>query len=273
MANIIDGKQIANELCAVIKDDCARSSFSAPLKCRPTLAIMRIGNNPASDVYVRNKMAKAAELGIACLCAHYPENRLSEAKVKMRDWAEDPKVNGIILQLPAPGHEQLAFLIPSAKDVDGFFPDSQFSPCTPKGIIHLLHRVQSDLSGLHAVVVGRSEIVGRPLAQMLLDANCTVTVCHSKTTNLGLHTRGADILIAAAGKPSLITADMVKPGAIVIDVGINRVDGKLTGDVDFEKVKDVAGWITPVPGGVGPMTVASLMENVCLAWRRQNGKE
>lgn len=270
-AQIIDGKQIAAKLCEAIKDNISATKTS------PTLAIMRVGDDPAGDVYVRNKMNKAGELGINCLYAHYSAQDHLSAWGTMSRWANDASVHGIILQLPAPGCEGLAeAYIPLEKDVDGFLPGSPFSPCTPKGIMTMLHAVHdeigTDLAGKHAVVVGRSEIVGRPIAKMLLDEDCTVTVCHSKTSDLGEFTKEADILVVATGKPGLITGEMVREGAIVIDVGMNRVDGKLVGDVDFESVSQVAVWITPVPGGVGPMTVASLMENVWLAWRMQQGK-
>ena len=274
-AKIIDGKSIAQSVEAVT---CSKNkaSFSIlsdsfqPATMHPTLAIMSIGNDAASEVYIRNKMQACARNGIGCLTCHYPSDRIELAADMLCRWADDPDVHGIILQLPAPQSEELIDLIPAIKDVDGFKPDSPFTPCTAAGIMRLILDCDSNTSGKNAVVVGRSTIVGRPISKLLLDANCTVTTCHSKTVDLASHTKNADILVVAAGVPRLITADMVKPGAIVIDVGINRVDGKLVGDVDFDAVKEVAGWITPVPGGVGPMTVAMLMANVCQAYRLQN---
>ena len=213
-------------------------------------------------------MNKCAEVGITCLTASIPESNPQQAYDVLWAWAQDPAVDGIIIQRPS-SFENLQHLIPPFKDVDGAMIDAEFDPCTPRGIMHLLHSTNIDLAGKHAVVVGRSDTVGRPMAQMLLDADCTVTTCHSQTENLALHTSMADILICAAGKPNLITANMVKPGAIVVDVGINRVPDPtqpdktmLVGDVDYPLVKDVASWITPVPGGVGPMTVAVLLDNV-----------
>lgn len=261
MAKILDGKIISENILHGLK---IKHLFT------PTLAIMSVGDDPASEVYVRNKMRAANAVGIATHIVHLPNHvEPDKARDIILGWAKDDTVNGIIVQLPCK-IENLEFGIPLRKDVDGFKKGTPFMPCTPKGIMTLLQATDVSLTGKHAVVVGRSEIVGKPMARLLLDQNCTVTVCHSKTVSLAEHTRQADILIVAVGKPNLITADMVKPGAIVIDVGINRVDGNLVGDVDFESVKEVAGWITPVPGGVGPMTVAMLMDNVYAAWRMQN---
>lgn len=246
-----------------------------PPEHRPTLAILSSDKDPASRVYVRNKMNKCAEVGITCLTASVPEHNAKQACNILNAWANDDTVDGIIIQRPS-AFEKFQHLIPSAKDVDGAMIDAEFDPCTPRGIMHLLHSTNVDIAGMHAVVVGRSDTVGKPMAQMLLDADCTVTTCHSQTQELTVHTKMADILISAVGKPNLITADMVKPGAIVVDVGINHVPDpanpgktKLVGDVDFELVKEVAGWITPVPGGVGPMTVAALLDNV---WRAHKEK-
>lgn len=276
-ATIIDGKaaaSLANSVyCSKARGgyELFSDKFTEP-EYRPTLAIMSIGDDPASEVYVRNKMRACKENGIGCVVCNIPKHNVEYAAETMQRWANDPDINGIILQLPAPFADDLVELIPAEKDVDGFKPDSPFTPCTPAGIISLIQDCKYDIAGANAVVVGRSDIVGRPVADLLLHKNCTVTVCHSKTVDLASHTKRADILVVAAGVPNLITGDMIKPGAIVIDVGINRVNGKLVGDVDFESAKEVAGWITPVPGGVGPMTVAMLLKNVCEAYKRQHTK-
>lgn len=239
-----------------------------PPKYKPTLAILTSDQDPASRIYVRNKMNKCAEVGIACLTASVPADDMDKAYGILSQWAKDESVDGIIIQRPS-AFEKLAYVIPASKDVDGFMIDAEFDPCTPRGVMHLLHSTNVDLAGKHAVVVGRSDTVGKPMAQMLLEADCTVTTCHSQTEDLASHTRMADILVVAAGKPNLITASMVKPGAIVVDVGINRIPDpenpgktKIVGDVDYALVKDVAGWITSIPGGVGPMTIAVLLDNV-----------
>ncbi|MBR0319561.1 MAG: bifunctional methylenetetrahydrofolate dehydrogenase/methenyltetrahydrofolate cyclohydrolase FolD [Clostridia bacterium] len=240
-----------------------------------TLSVVLVGDDPASQTYVRNKQLACEKLGILGSTVLLPgtisqqelENRLDEL-------CADEKTDGVLLQLPLPKglDEKRALMhIPPEKDVDGFHTYNQgalFSgadgvvACTPKGVMHMLKSYGVPLSGKHAVVVGRSNIVGKPAALLLLQENCTVTVCHSRTEDLPSFTRQADILVAAVGKAKMITADMVKEGAAVVDVGINRVDGKLCGDVDFESVREKAGWISPVPGGVGKMTVAMLMENV-----------
>lgn len=257
MAKILDGKKLSEEILR---------SMSQNHKTSATLAILSVGDDPASEVYVRNKLRACNEVGIAYRTAHLPNNAHPVVALQIvENWANDPDVNGIIVQLPCE-IEGITDAIPLDKDVDGFRPGSRFTPCTPKGILRLLHETGESLTGKHAVIVGRSEIVGKPMAKLLTDMDCTVTLCHSKTKNLAQHTKQADVLIVATGKPHLITADMVKEGAIVIDVGINRVDGKLVGDVDFERVQNVASWITPVPGGVGPMTVTALMDNVIRAW-------
>ena len=255
-AKILDGKKIADGILDAIASMCAES------KKIPHLCILSIGNDLASDrPYGGHDIHSQAR-------RLYPAYDRKEVAETMNMWNNDDTVHGIIVQLPVPGVSAVDWDIMQVhynKDVDGFLSDeSDYQPCTPKGIMRLLFEVypRDELAGLNAVVIGRSEIVGKPVAQMLLEADCTVTTCHSHTQNLAMHTKNADILIVAAGKPCLITADMVKPGAVVIDVGINRVNGKLVGDVDFDGVKEVAGWITPVPGGVGPMTVAMLMDNV-----------
>lgn len=256
MAKILDGKAISENIL---------QEFKEQNRGMPTLAILSVGDDPASEVYVRNKIRACTEVGIATIAVHLPANVNPEiVRGLVRSCAENDAVSGIIVQLPCE-IDGIAEEIPLSKDVDGFRPGTPFTPCTPMGILWLLLKTGVSLTGKHAVVVGRSEIVGKPMARLLIDHNCTVTQCHSKTVNLAAHTKQADILIVAVGRPHLITADMVKPGAIVIDVGINRVNGKLVGDVDFENVQNVAEWITPVPGGVGPMTVAALISNVLAA--------
>ena len=240
------------------------------------LAIVKVGDDPASAVYVRNKLCACEKVGVDTVLYEFPDTVMREELVKKIDELnEAPDVDGILLQLPLPVHiNEWSVLrrISPAKDVDGLTPhnmgrlvldgDPLLVPCTPEGIEELLEVYGVPVRGKHCVIVGRSAIVGKPMALMMLNADATVTVCHSKTENLPEITRQADILIVAVGKPKFITADMVKPGAAVVDVGINRVDGRIVGDVDFEAVKDVAGWITPVPGGVGQMTVAALLSNV-----------
>lgn len=267
-AKILDGKACSEQALELINKNLRDDD-------PPTLVIYRIGDDPASAVYVRNKVRAAERVGIKAIVREYPAdtdkfwvyNRLGGD-------AGNPDIDGIMVQLPLPeGWDErlLIQLIPPEKDVDGLTWQNMgmlhdqvcfHQPCTAKGIIWLLHENGIHLSGRHVVVVGRSEIVGKPVALLALNNNATVTICHSRTKNLAEMTRQADILIVAVGKPGLITADMVKPGAVVVDVGINRnEEGKLVGDVDFDGVKEVASWITPVPGGVGPMTVAMLMMN------------
>lgn len=250
--NVIDGKKYAQHVEAQLADMISWENII------PCLAILSFGNDPASAVYIRNKVAACNRLGIRCHTCSLPENNVGEGMRILMNWATDSMIHGIIVQLPAPESDKLLKLIPPYKDVDGLRPDSRHYPCTAMAIRNL---IPEDVSGKHAVIVGRSNIVGKPVAKLLLQNDATVTVCHSKTENLEKYTKDADILIVAAGKPNLIKASMVKPGATVIDVGINRVDGKLTGDVDYAMVKNVAGHITPVPGGVGPVTVAMLMSN------------
>lgn len=255
MAIIMDGKKLA----AKIKEEL--KSRIDEMEQKPILRVIQVGDDPASNAYVRNKQKACEEIGIIfthiAVDPHVPQHWL--------EYIVDAHNVPTILQLPIPktlDTDRAIKCIDAVDDVDGLRPLSIYTPCTPKGIIRLLKEYNVPLEGKHAVVVGRSDIVGKPVSKLLLNENCTVTVCHSKTENLAEHTRHADILVSAVGKPYLITADMVKPGAAVIDVGINRVDGKLVGDVDFENVEKVACWITPVPGGVGPMTVAMLLENV-----------
>lgn len=247
----------------------------------PGLLVILVGEDPASQTYVANKEKACDRLGIASKTLRMPaditQQQLEDAICEAND---DASVHGILVQLPLPAHldeSRALALIRPEKDVDGFHavnmgrllrgePCAQ--ACTPKGVLFMLKEAGIDLCGKHAVVIGRSNIVGKPVAVMLLQQNATVTVCHSRTPDLAAFTRTADVLVSAVGKPGLVTADMVKPGAAVIDVGITRVDGKLRGDVDFDAVSEVAGWITPVPGGVGRMTVAMLMENTVSAAER-----
>ena len=273
-AKILDGKACSEQTLELIKANIGSEW--------PTLVIYRIGDDPASVVYVRNKVRAAERVGIEAVVKHYPADTMLRAVLHDLEFdAKNTNVDGIMIQLPLPegwDATELIERIPPEKDVDGltymnagkaFIDDTAWhQPCTAKGIIWLLHENGIHLTGKHVVVVGRSEIVGKPVAMMALANNATVTICHSRTKNLAEMTRQADILIVAVGKPKLITADMVKPGAVVVDVGINRnEEGKLVGDVDFDGVKEVAGWITPVPGGVGPMTVAMLMHNTLYAQR------
>ena len=277
-AQLLDGKAMSEELRA----DIARKV--AALKERgvtPGLAVILVGDDPASQIYVRNKGIGCEKTGMHSVTIRMPENTTQQAlEEQIRALNADPAIHGILVQLPLPPHldeaAALAAIAPE-KDVDGFHVQNAgrllcglpgVVACTPKGAMEMIRRTGVSLSGKEAVVVGRSNIVGKPMAMLLLQANCTVTMCHSRTSDLASHTRRADILVAAVGRPGFITADMVKPGAIVIDVGINRVDGKVVGDVDFEHVKDVAGWITPVPGGVGRMTITMLLENTLEAAER-----
>ena len=277
-AQLLDGKAMSEELRA----DIARKV--AALKGRgvtPGLAVILVGDDPASQIYVRNKGIGCEKTGMHSVTIRMPEDATQQAlEGQIRALNADPAIHGILVQLPLPPHldeaAALAAIVPE-KDVDGFHVHNAgrllcglpgVVACTPKGAMEMIRRTGVSLSGKEAVVVGRSNIVGKPMAMLLLQANCTVTMCHSRTADLASHTRRADILVAAVGKPGFITAGMVKPGAIVIDVGINRVDGRVVGDVDFEHVKDVAGWITPVPGGVGRMTITMLLENTLEAAER-----
>ena len=269
MANIIDGKAIS----AAIRKEIA--SEIASLGITPGLAVVIVGSDPASQVYVRNKRRACEEVGIYSEAYELPENTTQKELNELIDKLNaNNKIHGILVQLPLPGHlneDEVIMRIDPAKDVDAFHPVNvgkimlgkfDFLPCTPAGVMELLKRSNIDIAGKDCVVVGRSNIVGKPQAMLLLHANGTVTICHSKTKNLKEVCRRADIIVVAIGKPDFLTADMVKKGAIVIDVGINRkADGKLTGDVDFENVSKKASYITPVPGGVGPMTITMLLKN------------
>ncbi len=271
MGNIIDGRAVAAEACIDIKDRAKALSESGITPC---LAVVLVGDNPASKAYVGMKEKKAAELGIKTVGHKLPaETSEQELIALIKQMNADASIHGILVQLPLPKHmseENVLMNISPAKDVDGLHPENAgmlltgrdgFIPCTPKGCIKLVESTGMDISGKHCVVIGRSNIVGKPAALLMLAKNATVTVCHSRTNNLAEFTRNADILISAVGIPNLVTADMIKPGAVVIDVAQCRVDGAWRGDVDFEGALDVASYITPVPGGVGPMTIAMLMEN------------
>ena len=278
-AQLLDGKAMSEALRAEI----ARKV--AALKERgvtPGLAVILVGDDPASQIYVRNKGIGCEKTGMHSVTIRMPEDTTQQAlEEQIRALNADPAIHGILVQLPLPRHldeaAALSAIVPE-KDVDGFHVHNAgrllcglpgVVACTPKGAMEMIRRTGVDLTGKEAVVVGRSNIVGKPMAMLLLQANCTVTMCHSRTSDLASHTRRADILVAAVGRPGFITADMVKPGSIVIDVGINRVDGKVVGDVDFEHVKDVAGWITPMPGGVGRMTITMLLQNTLEAAERK----
>lgn len=273
----INGKAIANQLRLVLKESIEKE------KEKPGLAVVIVGNDPASQIYVRNKIKACAELGIESYSYALSESATQEELEDLLDQlAIDERVHGILLQLPLPKHldaESASFHIPFEKDVDGFSARNlgllvqgkqEIAPCTPSGIMKLLEWEGVELSGKHAVVIGRSETVGKPMALLLLEANATVTICHSKTTNLKEICQQADILISSVGKMGFVTADMVKDGAVVIDVGMNRnAEGKLCGDVDFEGVKEKTSFITPVPGGVGPMTITMLLYNTYVRFKRK----
>lgn len=271
-ARIIDGKAIAQEVRAEWR---ARADALKARGITPGLAVIIVGEDPASKVYVANKVKACAELGLHSEHIALPADT-SEADLLARIDAlnKDPKIHGLLVQLPVPKHidsNKVLLAIDPAKDVDGFHPvnvgalatgNMRFAPCTPYGCLKLLEKSGVSIEGKHAVVVGRSNIVGKPMALLLLQNNATVTICTSKTQDLAKHTRDADILVVATGRAKMIKGDMIKPGAAVIDVGMNRDEnGKLCGDVDFESAKEVAGYITPVPGGVGPMTITMLVAN------------
>ena len=271
-ARIIDGKALAAAVRASVKESVAALAARGR---RPGLAVILAGDDPASRVYVRNKARACEETGVRSVVFEFPSSvQQSELLERIAALNKDPAVHGILVQLPLPKQvdsEKVLEAVSPAKDVDGFHPANlgallagkpRVVPCTPAGVMRLIEHAGIALAGCNAVVVGRSSIVGRPLALLLLQKDATVTICHSKSRNIEMETKKADILIAAVGRAKLVTANMVKPGACVIDVGVNRLaDGSLAGDVDFDAVKNVAGWITPVPGGVGPMTIAMLLEN------------
>jgi methylenetetrahydrofolate dehydrogenase (NADP+) / methenyltetrahydrofolate cyclohydrolase len=278
-AQLIDGVALSKKLRA---DVAARAAALRARGVVPGLAVVLVGDNPASQVYVRNKVKACEDSGLHSVLERYPAT-LTEAALLARIDAlnHDPAIHGILVQLPLPAHidaHKVIEAISPDKDVDGFHVASAgalmvgqpgFWPCTPYGCMKMLEDIGYDLRGKHAVVIGRSNIVGKPMALMLLQKNATVTVCHSATNDLKAMTLQADVVVAAVGKRNVLTADMVKPGAVVIDVGMNRDEvGKLCGDVDFEGVKQVAGYITPVPGGVGPMTITMLLVNTLEAAER-----
>ncbi len=280
MATIIDGKGLASELRTEIK----KRALSYKEKCgrQIGLAVILAGENPASQVYVRNKIKACEEVGVKSYAYYLPESvPQAELDGLIEELSKDEKINGILVQLPLPAHlnaEQALKLIPTEKDVDGFSAENvgklclgeeHLVACTPFGVMKMLEKYGVETKGKKAVVVGRSNIVGKPMAMLLLNADATVTVCHSRTENLAEECQKADILVAAVGKPKFITADMVKEGAAIIDVGMNRDEnGKLCGDVDFDTVKEKCSYITPVPGGVGPMTITMLLYNTLVAAER-----
>ena len=282
-ATTIDGNALARQIRTEV------AGRTAALKARgiqPALSIILVGEDPASQVYTRHKVNDSTETGLHATLERYPANMAeSELLGRIDALNRDPAVHGILVQLPLPKHMESSKVIEAIapeKDVDGFHIASAgalmvgrpgFWPCTPFGCMKMLESIGYDLKGKHAVVIGRSNIVGKPMAMMLLGKNATVTICHSATRDLKAMTLQADVVVAAVGKRNVLTADMVKPGAVVIDVGMNRNDaGKLCGDVDFDAVRQVAGWITPVPGGVGPMTRAMLLVNTLQAAERAAGQ-
>ena len=281
-ATIIDGNALSKKLRAEV---AMRAAALTARGHQPGLAVVLVGDNPASEVYVRNKIKACEDNGLYSSYDRYPAS-LSEADLLKRidELNRDPKINGILVQLPLPKHidsHKVIEAIAPEKDVDGFHVANAgalmtgrplFRPCTPYGVMKMFEEYKIPLEGANAVVIGRSNIVGKPMALLLLEKGATVTICHSKTRDLAKHTRDADIVVAAVGKRNVLTADMIKPGATVIDVGMNRDDnGKLCGDVDFAGLKDVAGFITPVPGGVGPMTITMLLVNTIEAAERAAG--
>jgi 5,10-methylene-tetrahydrofolate dehydrogenase/methenyl tetrahydrofolate cyclohydrolase len=290
-AKLIDGKAVAASVQAQVKEDA--EMLKSKYGITPGLATILVGENPASKTYVASKQKTANELAMHSVGSHLPADISQEELLKIvRGYAVDPQIHGILVQLPLPAHidqETILSAIPIEKDVDGFHPinigrlamkgrEPMFVPCTPFGCIYLIDSVGTKIEGARAVVLGRSNIVGLPAAFLLIHRNATVTICHSKTQNIPDIVRQADIVVAAIGKAHFVKADWVKPGATVIDVGINAIPDatkksgqRLVGDVDFENVKEVAGAITPVPGGVGPMTIAMLMRNTCNSAKRAVG--
>lgn len=281
MAKIIDGKAVALNLKEALREKILTLKDKAGRV--PCLAVIIVGENPASQSYVRGKVKAAEFVGMRSILLELPSDVTENALLnQIGDLNADSEVDGILVQLPLPAHideQRVIDAISAEKDVDGFHPSNVASlwlgrpctvPCTPKGILALIDSTGVRIDGKRAVVIGRSNIVGKPVAKLLIDRNATVTIAHSHTENLPALCREADILVVAAGKPGMVGKDMVKPGAVVIDVGINRVDGHLTGDVDFEHAAEIAGFITPVPGGVGPMTIAMLMQNTVDCFIRNN---
>lgn len=278
-AKIISGTELAASIRETI---AARAAELTKLGHQPGLAVVLVGEDPASQVYVRNKVSACEKAGFKSVMHRMPENSSQDALVGLVEQLNaDPTIHGILVQLPLPKHLDSHLVIESIsaeKDVDGFHISNAgllmtgkplFRPCTPYGVMKMLELTGIELRGAEAVVIGASNIVGKPQAMLLLQQGATVTLCNSKTKDLKAHCQRADILVVAVGRPNMITGDMIKPGAVVIDVGINRLsDGKLCGDVDFDSAKEVAGWITPVPGGVGPMTITMLMQNTIEAVER-----
>ncbi|RQS09437.1 bifunctional 5,10-methylenetetrahydrofolate dehydrogenase/5,10-methenyltetrahydrofolate cyclohydrolase [Burkholderia sp. Bp8998] len=282
-ATLIDGKAIADALLESVRQDVARLRAEGVM---PGLAVVLVGDDPASHIYVRNKILRAQQVGIRSIEHRLPADSAAATLLALvAELNADPDVHGILVQMPLPAQLDAAAVIDAIdprKDVDGFHRENVgglalgqdvLVPCTPSGCLHLLREIVGDLRGKHAVVVGRSHVVGKPMAALLLQCDCSVTTVHSRSANAAELCRQADIVVAAAGKPGLVDAGWIKPGAVVVDVGINRIESggatRLVGDVDHDSVSRVAGALTPVPGGVGPMTIAFLMKNTALAARRQ----
>lgn len=284
MAKIIDGKAISKQIRVELAEE--RASFEKKYGVNPGLAVIIVGNDPASQVYVRNKKLACDEIGFYSESYELPESTTQEElEALVNKLNNDDKIHGILVQLPLPKHldeKRVLLCIDPQKDVDAFHPynvgkimigDYSFLPCTPAGVMALIERSGIEVCGKKCVVIGRSNIVGKPMAMLLLHANGTVTVCHSKTKDLAKICKEADILVAAIGKADFVGADMIKEGAVVIDVGMNRrADGKLTGDVNFAEAEPLASYITPVPGGVGPMTITMLMQNTLTAAKNKQVK-
>ena len=281
-SKIIDGRKVRDQIFSNLKQEVEKLKYES----KPKLAFVLVGNNPASHSYIRQKQKACREIGFEYDFKHFPESiQEHELLQVILDLNEDKQTHGVMVQLPLPNHinpDVINSSIDPAKDVDGFHPlnqgivflgdfdeQTQLQPCTPKGIIKLLDHYQVDIQGKNAVVIGRSQIVGKPISALLLHRGATVTVCHSKTKDLAAHTKQADILVVATGIRHLVKADMIKDGVIIIDVGFSKVEDDIYGDVDFESVFPKASMITPVPGGVGPMTVACLMENLFTAYQNQ----
>lgn len=278
MPTILDGKTLSKKILSEIKADIEN------LNIKPKLAVILVGEDPASQIYVRNKGKTANEIGIESLIIELPTETTEDDLIQhINILNEDKKVNAILVQLPLPKHINTGRVlekISPIKDVDGLTPYNSgrlFSgkkpyalPCTPRGIIKLLEEYNINLEGLNAVIIGRSNLVGRPIGQLMLQHNATVTTTHSKTKNISFHTKNADIIVSAIGQANFLTADMVKQDSIIVDVGTSKINEKLVGDIDFENVKEKASFITPVPGGVGPMTIAMLMKNALELYKTQN---
>ncbi len=284
MATILDGKRLSEKIREVLRREVELLKEKASRS--PSLAVVLVGKDPASEIYVRNKIKACKKVGIESIDVRLPDTTTQEELNRVvRNLNSDPNVDGIIVQLPLPKHlscREVVDHISPEKDVDGFHPvnvgkcmlglyDEGLMPCTPAGVMKFFEAYDIELEGKNAVMVGHSNIVGKPLAAMLLNANATVSVCHVYTRDLAFYTRNADILCVATGVPKLIKEDMVKEGAVVIDIGISRVNGKIVGDVDFERVREKASAITPVPGGVGPMTITMLLYNTVKAFKMRMG--